>query len=352
MKMNPRTSKRVGWGAILALVLATAAVFVSAAAAAVPANTAPPTISGTAREGNTLTVDNGTWSNAPTSFSYQWQRCNIDGTNCADIVIGTAKTYAVVAGDVDHRIRVEVTATNADGKATANSDPTEVVSATSGPTDNTRPTITGSASIGNALTAHDGSWTNASTFAHQWLRCAPTARFDCVSIAGATGTTYGVRSADVGRQLRVVVRANSATGSHGWATSNATRTVAGTTPVTTTAVTTTTSTVTNSTTTTVPGHKAPSLTFISLTRHGARVYIRFKVCATQPGHITIIERDNKARQLSYTRMFRVTIAACGAFSRNFVPAARFRTHGRYVVTLRAEDTAGFLSLIRSRSLVF
>lgn len=350
MRKNPRTLKRVGWGAILALVLVPAAVFVSAAAAAVPANTAPPTISGTAREGNTLTLDDGTWSNSPTSFSYQWQRCNLDGTNCADIVIGTSKTYAVVTGDVDHRIRVEVTAKNADGSTTAHSDPTEVVSATSGPTDNTRPTITGTPAIGNTLTAHNGSWTSASTFAHQWLRCAPSVRFNCVSIAGATGATYGVRNADVGRQLRVVVRADSATGAHAWATSNATHTVAGSTPVTTTAVTTTTSTVTTSTT--VPGHKAPSLTFISLTRHGARVYIRFKVCATQPGHITIIERDNKARQLSYTRTFRVTIASCGAFSRNFVPAARFRTHGRYVVTLRAEDTAGFLSLIRSRSLVF
>lgn len=350
--MKTRALKRVGWGAILALVLVPAAVFASAAAAAAPANTAPPTITGTAREGDTLTANDGSWSNSPTSFSYQWQRCNLDGTNCADIVIGTAKTYAVVAGDVDHRIRVEVTATNANGKTNAISDPTEVVSATNGPTDNTRPTITGTPTIGNALTAHNGSWTSASTFAHQWLRCAPSVRFNCVSIAGATGATYGVRSADVGRQLRVVVRADSASGSHAWATSNATHTVAGTTPVTTTAVTTTTSTVTNSTTTTVPGHKAPSLTFVSLMRHGARVYVRFKVCAFRPGHITVIERDNKARVLSYTRSFRVTIAACGAFSRNFVPAARFRTHGRYVVTLQAEDTAGFLSLLRSRSLVF
>lgn len=346
--MKTRALKRLGWGAILALVLVPAVVFVSAAAAAAPGNTAPPTIGGTARQGNTLTAGDGGWSNSPTSFSYQWQRCDIDGTNCADIVIGTSKTYALVIGDVDHRVRVQVTATNADGKTTASSDPTEVVSAISGPTDNTRPTITGSPALGEALTAHDGSWTSASSFAHQWLRCAPSARFNCVSIAGATGTTYGVRSADVGRQLRVVVRASSATGSHAWATSNPTATVTGTTTVTTT----TTSTVTNSTTTTVPGHKAPSLTFISLTRQGARVFVRFKVCAFRPGHVTIIERDNKAGVLSFTRTFRVTVAACGSFSRNFVPAARFRTHGRYVVTLRAEDTAGFLSLLRSKSLFF
>jgi hypothetical protein len=336
--------KRAATALIAALVVVAAATFVSAAAAAVPSNSVAPTISGSARQGQTLTASNGTWSSSPTSFSYQWQHCNIDGTGCADISGATKQTYTLLVGDVDHRVVVQVTATNADGHATASSDPTEVVSAATGPTNSTKPTITGSATVGEELTAHNGSWSGASSFTHQWLRCTPGATFDCVSVVGATGTTYGVRSADVGKQLRVVVRASSATGSHGWATSDPTAKVAGTTPVTTTTTTTTT--------TVVNGHKAPTLVFISLHRSGTRVFIRFKVCASRPGHITIIERDNKAGALSFTRQYRVTIAACGSFSRSFVPAARFRTHGRYVVTLRAEDTSGFLSLLRSRSLFF
>jgi hypothetical protein len=344
---HSRALRRAGLALIPALIVLGSAIFAATATAAVPSNTAAPTISGTARQGQTLTASNGSWSNSPTSFTYQWQRCNIDGTGCADIADATKQTYTLAAADVDHRVRVVVTATNADGHAAANSDPTEVVSAATGPTDSTKPTITGSAAIGQELTAHPGTWTGGATsFAFQWLRCTTGATFDCLSVTGATGATYGVRSADVGKELRVVVRASTSSGSHGWATSNPTPTVTGTT------TTTTTTQVTTTTTSTVPGHKAPTIVFVSLHRSGARVFARFKVCASRPGHITIIERDNKARALSYTRKFRVTVAACGTFSRNWVPAARFRTHGRYVVTLRAEDASGFLSLLVSKSLFF
>jgi hypothetical protein len=65
----------------------------------------------------------------------------------------------------------------------------------------------------------------------------------------------------------------------------------------------------------------------------------------------VIERDNKARALACSG-FRITrTTSCATFSRSWMPAPRFRTKGRYVVTLRAVDTSNALSGIVSRSLV-
>src|SRR2546423_4037077 len=94
--------------------LAAVGVLAAAAAAATPQNTSLPTISGTPKVGSTQTADNGTWSNTPTSFAYQWQRCASDGTGCGDLSGATSKTYTPVSGDVGHTLRVVVTAMNAD----------------------------------------------------------------------------------------------------------------------------------------------------------------------------------------------------------------------------------------------
>src|SRR5260221_10380883 len=100
--------------------------------AAAPANTALPTISGTPTVGQTLTANDGTWSNTPTSFAYQWLRCNGGGNNCASVANGTQKTYTLVGADSGNTIRVRVTATNTDGSSSAQSAQTApVVAATS-----------------------------------------------------------------------------------------------------------------------------------------------------------------------------------------------------------------------------
>ena len=98
------------------------------AAASDPANTAPPTIAGTAREGQTLTADPGTWTGTqPITYAYEWQRCTATGASCAAISGATAKTYVLTTADAGATLRVKVTATDSTGATSATSVPTAVV---------------------------------------------------------------------------------------------------------------------------------------------------------------------------------------------------------------------------------
>jgi hypothetical protein len=343
MEENPMRKHKIGLSRVVPLLAVIVACGVAgtmayARSAAAPQNTAVPQISGTAKEGETLTASNGTWSNTPTSYDYQWRRCASDGRACGDITGATKQTYAVVAADIGRTLRVVVTASNADGKASATSAATDVVDSKSGPTNSVRPAVSGTATVGQALRVSRGTWSPApSSYGYQWQRCSSTGT-DCINVAGSTSSVYGVRSADVDHRMRALVTARTSAGRS--------------TVASTTSSVVLDNTTTNSTTTTVQGNKAPTITFISLKWVGARAFARFRVCDDGLGRITVIERDNKAKALAYQRRFRVTrTASCGTYSRNWIPAPRFRTKGRYVVTLRAVDTSNALSRIVSRSLV-
>jgi hypothetical protein len=321
-------------GALLAMtgLLAASA---SARSTAAPQNTAAPTITGQARVGSTLTAENGTWSNAPTSFSYQWQRCNTDGTSCANISGATQKTYTLQAADVDKRVRVVVTATNADGSASANSAASAIVSATDAPVNTAKPVITGTPAVGEVLTTSNGTFTGGvRSYAYQWQRCPAGAATACVSISGATNRTYTVRTADVGSTLRVNVTARNASGSTATATSEMTAVVGGN---TTTVVQTTTSTTTSV-------NHAPTLSLLSAKRIGIKVYVRYRVCDDSPGKLAMLGRETKAG-LSGRHPF--SVIGCGVHSRNWVVAKLFRK-GRITVSLRAADTSGKISKTVSR----
>ena len=114
------------------VVTATNAIGTGAASAAsnsittfsAPANTVAPVVSGTTTVGQTLSTTNGTWSGTATiTFTYQWQRNNVD------IVSATTSTYTLVAADAGNPIRCVVTGTNAYGNSSANSNSTANVTA-------------------------------------------------------------------------------------------------------------------------------------------------------------------------------------------------------------------------------
>jgi hypothetical protein len=75
-------------------------------------NLTPPTISGTAAQGQTLTASPGTWAGVPSGFTYQWARCDSAGASCTPIPGAIAQTYLLGTADAGSRIGVTVTAAN------------------------------------------------------------------------------------------------------------------------------------------------------------------------------------------------------------------------------------------------
>lgn len=214
-----RTTRR-----IVAVVLAGAAVLAMlvptglARQQAAPTNSAQPTITGTPSLGQTLTAAAGTWTGSPT-FAYQWVRCPTsggapDGSDCA--VIGGASTtaYIIASADVGSRLRVRVTASNAEGSTVAASNATSTISGQAGPPNTARPTIAGSAVVGQTLVAAPGTWTGPGiTYAYAWSQCDASGGA-CAVIRGATQTTYKLVSGDAGKTIRVAVTGTDTTGSN------------------------------------------------------------------------------------------------------------------------------------------
>ena len=182
---------------------------------AVPVNSVPPAISGTAQVGQSLTSSTGTWSGSPTSYAYQWSRCNSGGASCVDLGGATSPSYLLVAADEGATLRVRVTAANASGPGVAvTSDQSGVVAAPplSVPVNSVLPAITGTAQVGQSLTSSTGTWSGSPTsYAYQWSRCNSSGA-SCVDLGGATNPSYLLVAADEGATLRVRVTAANASG--------------------------------------------------------------------------------------------------------------------------------------------
>jgi surface protein len=168
-----------------------------------PVNTVAPVISGSTTLGSVLTSTTGTWTNSPTSYTYQWKR---GATN-----IGTnANTYTLVAADSLAAITCVVTATNLAGSTPATSN--TITAGNYVPVNTVAPAISGTTTLSSVLTSTTGTWTNSPTsFVYQWKRGATN--------IGTNANTYTLVAADSAAAITCVVTATNAAGSNN-ATSN------------------------------------------------------------------------------------------------------------------------------------
>ncbi len=188
----------------------------AAVAAAPPVNTSAPTLSGTATDGEELSVSDGTWTGTPTiSYSYQWEVCADDqATICADLLGAAASTYTLSSAEVGKYVRVEVTATNSAGTASAYSALSAAV-APALPVNTALGVISGTATDGQTLSTTDGSWTGTTpmTFSYQWQRCDDNVLgINCVGI-GADSNTYTLTADEIGKYVKVGITATNSAGS-------------------------------------------------------------------------------------------------------------------------------------------
>jgi len=148
-----------------------------------------PELTGMARPGSTLVADPGAWP-AGIPLMYEWYVDGeyIDGATSDRLRLTTAhagkSVYVVVWGEMNPGYW--------EGK---NSDPVavELPSIQTG-----KPTIGGIAVVGSTLTAAAGTWTAGATLSYQWSA-------NGAAIAKATGATYTITAAQLGKKLTVTV---------------------------------------------------------------------------------------------------------------------------------------------------
>jgi hypothetical protein len=169
-------------------------------------NSAAPSVPATAPEINVpVTVTEGTWSPTGVTFKYQWYR------GVSKISGATAKSYTPVPADAGQRLSVRVTGSKTGyASTTVSSNQTDPVADIQGEVQNTSsPTIGGNATVGSAIVLTSaGTWTTNPTpapsplnFSRQWLR-------NGAPIPGATGTSYVLGAADLGKRISVRVTAS------------------------------------------------------------------------------------------------------------------------------------------------
>ena len=197
------------------------------AVAAAPQTNTPatgaPAISGTAQVGETLTANTSGISDADglgnAQYEYQWL------ADDADIAGATGLTYTLADTDEDKAIKVQVSFTDdAGNEETLTSRATAAVVVRPNSPATGEPTISGTAQVGETLTADTPGIADADglgnvQYEYLWLA-------NDSDISGATSATYTLAAADEGKAIKVRVSFTDDAGNEETVTSAATDAVA------------------------------------------------------------------------------------------------------------------------------
>jgi hypothetical protein len=187
-------------------------------------NVRAPAITGSVTVADPVKVAPGLWNIPTLTVRYQWLRCDLDGTNCADIPGGASMSYAIVAADAGHALAVRESVTSPGRSGSVTTDAT-VVADQPLPVATSAPSITGVPARTNNLQMRPGTWANQpSRLTYAWQRC-DVGGTNCTPIARATASNYVLVAADVGHTVTVAVTAVNTAGT-GTAEAPATDTVA------------------------------------------------------------------------------------------------------------------------------
>ena len=188
--------------------------------------TGTPSISGTAQVGETLTADTSAIADGngldATEFSYQWLADSVD------IQGATGNTYILVAADVGKAIKVRVSFTDdANNSETLTSATTTAVQPRPNSPATGAPTISGTAQVGETLTAdvsgiNDADGLTNVSYTYQWIATDGTTDTD---IENATAATYILVTADQGKTIKAKVSFTDDANNGETLTSDATATV-------------------------------------------------------------------------------------------------------------------------------
>ena len=190
--------------------------------------TGAPTINGTAQVGEALTADTSGIADADglsnVQYEYQWL------ADDAEIAGATGSTHTLADTDEGKAISVSVSFTDdADNEETLTSGATEEAAARPNSLATGAPTISGTAQVGEALTADTSGIADADglsnvQYEYQWLA-------DNAEIAGATGSTHTLADTDEGKAIKVDVTFTDDADNEETLTSGATEAVAAAEPL-------------------------------------------------------------------------------------------------------------------------